>query len=223
MHNLRFDTTLFTFTVPDAQITSISFRTDGPSVLAAATDAGRVTVWDLEGKKLIAVMKDVHQGPVVAARFLPEQPVMITSGTDNAIKMWIFDHADQKPRLLRERSGHSRPPRRIRYYGDGTKAGNVIVSAGSDRSLRIFSTVQEQQSRELSQGHLKKSAKRLRMSEHQLKLPSIFHFDSCTTASVSSVVHVRWWQLVSLTSSHLSFAHSTRKGAGLGQSGHAQR
>lgn len=178
MHNLRFDTTLFTFTVPDAQITSISFRTDGPSVLVAATDAGRVTVWDLEGKKLIAVMKDVHQGPVVAARFLPEQPVMITSGTDNAIKMWIFDHADQKPRLLRERSGHSLPPRRIRYYGDGTKAGNVILSAGSDRSLRIFSTVQEQQSRELSQGHLKKSAKRLRTSEHQLKLPSIFQFDS---------------------------------------------
>jgi U3 small nucleolar RNA-associated protein 21 len=103
--------------VPDAQITSLSFRTDGPAILAAATDTGRITVWDLDAKRLVVVMKDVHEGAVVAARFLPEQPVMITSGTDNAIRMWIFDHPDQKPRLLRERSGHSRPPRRIRYYG----------------------------------------------------------------------------------------------------------
>lgn len=117
MHNLKFDTTLFTFTVPDAKISSISFRTDGHSILCAATDTGRVTVWDLEAKRLVAVLKDAHDGSVVSARFLPEQPVIMTSGTDNAIKMWIFDHPDEKPRLLRERSGHSSQPRRIRYYG----------------------------------------------------------------------------------------------------------
>jgi len=117
LHNLRFDTTLLTFNVPDSQITAVSFRTDGPAILSAATNAGRITIWDLDAKRLMAVMKDVHDGPVVAARFLSEQPLMITSGTDNSIKMWLFDHPDQKPRLLRERSGHSQPPRRIRYFG----------------------------------------------------------------------------------------------------------
>jgi len=66
----------------------------------------------------------------------------------------------------------------------------VIVSAGSDCSLRIFSTIQDQQSRELSQGHLKKAAKKLRTNESLLKLPSISQFDSCTHLLLFTHVHL---------------------------------
>jgi hypothetical protein len=39
---------------------------------------------------------------------------MLSAGSsDNALRMWIFDPQDQtgNPRLLRERTGHSAPPR----------------------------------------------------------------------------------------------------------------
>lgn len=52
--------------------------------------------------------------------------------------------------MLRFRSGHAAPPTTVRYYGP---EGKRLLSAGFDRAFRIFSTIQDQQSRELSQGH----------------------------------------------------------------------
>ena len=46
--------------------------------------------------------------------------------------------SDGGGRLLRWREGHSQPPGRIRYYG---AAGDSILSAGLDSSLRVFSTI----------------------------------------------------------------------------------
>lgn len=57
--------------------------------------------------------------------FLPaasREPVMVSSGTDNCIKMWVFDSPDGTARLLRSREGHRAPPRAIRYYGNTTLA-----------------------------------------------------------------------------------------------------
>lgn len=50
------------------------------------------------------------------------EPVLVSSGTDNCIKMWVFDSPDGTARLLRSREGHSAPPRAIRYYGNTTLA-----------------------------------------------------------------------------------------------------
>lgn len=50
------------------------------------------------------------------------EPVMVSSGTDNCIKMWVFDSPDGTARLLRSREGHRAPPRAIRYYGNTTLA-----------------------------------------------------------------------------------------------------
>lgn len=47
---------------------------------------------------------------------------MVSSGTDNCIKMWVFDSPDGTARLLRSREGHRAPPRAIRYYGNTTLA-----------------------------------------------------------------------------------------------------
>ena len=41
--------------------------------------------------------------------------------------MWIFDLPDGGGRLLRERSGHSAPPNKLRHYGS---TGHNILSAG---------------------------------------------------------------------------------------------
>ncbi len=41
--------------------------------------------------------------------------------------------------------------------------GLRLLSAGSDRAFRVFSTIQDQQSRELSQKHTAKRAKKLKV------------------------------------------------------------
>jgi hypothetical protein len=79
----------------------------------------------------------------------------------------------------------------------------MIISAGSDRSLRIFSTVRERRSREFSQGHLASRYEKLlpfllqqtkriennsilyrakklhNLTEEDLKLPPFIDFDAC--------------------------------------------
>ena len=71
------------------------------------------------------------------------------------MKQWIFDNRDGTKRLLRFRAGHSAPPTQVTFYGEG---GKRLLSAGGDRALRVFSAIQDQQSRELSQSHVERRA-----------------------------------------------------------------
>lgn len=90
-----------------------------------------------------------HQEPVVfSVNIIPyvylfcrcslhREPVMVSSGTDNCIKMWVFDSPDGTARLLRSREGHRAPPRAIRYYGNTTLA-TMGEGAGECVSNRYF-------------------------------------------------------------------------------------
>ncbi len=49
--------------------------------------------------------------------------------------------------------------------------------------MRLFSTIQDQQSRELSQRHTARRAKRLKVSEEELKLPRVVGLDTCQACS----------------------------------------
>ncbi len=57
--------------------------------------------------------------------------------------------------------------------------GLRLLSAGRDRAFRMFSTIQDQQSRELAQHSSGKRAKRLRVKEEDVKLPPIIALDAC--------------------------------------------
>ena len=49
---------------------------------------------------------------------MPNEPILITSSEEgNSIKMWYFEKGITVPRLLRQRSGHSDAPIKIRFYG----------------------------------------------------------------------------------------------------------
>ncbi|KAL7170042.1 hypothetical protein ACSBR2_034984 [Camellia fascicularis] len=102
--------------------------------------------------------------------------------------MWIFDTSDGDPRLLRFRSGHSAPPVCIRFYANGRH----ILSAGQDRAFRLFSVIQDQQSRELSQRHVSKRAKKLRLKEEEIKLKPVISFDVVNLSSIS-LLYFRCW------------------------------
>eukprot|EP00850_Spirogloea_muscicola_P011774 SM000074S21684 [mRNA] locus=s74:433316:440174:+ [translate_table: standard] len=171
--NIKYNEAVMEFrhTTPGA-VTSLSFRTDGQPFLAAGTVSGMITVWHLEKRKLQTVVKDAHDAPVTSLHFFAGEPVLLSLSPDNSIKMWIFDTLDGDARLLRFRSGHSAPPTCISYYGEGRH----ILSAGQDRAFRLFSTIQDQQSRELSQGHVARRAKKLRLKEEEVKLAPITAF-----------------------------------------------
>ncbi|CAI5466273.1 unnamed protein product [Closterium sp. Yama58-4] len=175
VHNLRLDKPVVDFTHAAAgAVTSLAFNSDGQPLLAVGGMGGAISVWDLTNRRLHSIIPDAHDGRVAALSFLVNEPLLLSAGADNSLKIWIFDSVDDNPRLLRYRTGHSSPPCCIKYY----RNGRHILSAGLDRSFRIFSTVQDQQSRELSQGNFEKRMKRAMMKEEKLKLSKVVCIDA---------------------------------------------
>jgi U3 small nucleolar RNA-associated protein 21 len=172
VHNIKLDKTLFTLR-QDGEVTSISFRTDGSNTMATSNNTGSIAIWELNERTLITVMKWAHSSKITSIKFFDKEPLLLISGIDNSIKIWIFDQADGTARLLRFRSGHSKPPKIIRFY----TTSSMMLTVGSDRTLRFFSTVKDQRSREFSQGHIQSSARKLDTMEEYLKLPNVIDFD----------------------------------------------
>ncbi|KAG8363632.1 hypothetical protein BUALT_Bualt19G0042600 [Buddleja alternifolia] len=174
VHNIRYDEEIVTFTNSSrGAVTALSFSTDGQPLLASGGSSGVITVWNLEKRRLQSVIGEAHDCSIVSLHFFANEPVLMSSSADNSIKMWIFDTTDGDPRLLRFRSGHSAPPLCIRFYANGRH----ILSAGQDRAFRLFSVIQDQQSRELSQRHVSKRAKKLKLKEAEIKLRPVIAFD----------------------------------------------
>ena len=89
------------------------------------------------------------------------EPVLISaSNEDNSIKMWLFENSLKVPRLLRQRSGHSDPPSKIRFYGgqdDPVMHGaRNIISCSNNGNIRDISLHNEFQSMDFSQKNLTK-------------------------------------------------------------------
>uniref|UniRef100_A0A0E0LDY3 Uncharacterized protein n=1 Tax=Oryza punctata TaxID=4537 RepID=A0A0E0LDY3_ORYPU len=189
VHNIRYDEELMSFNHQiRGAVTALSFRTDfihklkcfiiillpdGQPLLASGGSSGVISIWNLEKRRLHSVIREAHDASIVSLHFFANEPILMSSASDNSIKMWIFDTNDGDARLLRFRSGHSAPPRCIRFYSNG----KCILSAGQDRAFRLFSVVQDQQSRELSQRHVSKRAKKLGLKEEEIKLKPVIAFD----------------------------------------------
>lgn len=200
IHNIRTDRVVLQLnTKPSCPsiINSISFRTDGlgagedgtqSGIMATAgTEDGDVTLWDLnQGGRISGVLRGAHNPPspehggtaggINKVEFLPGQNVMITSGLDNALKSWIFDATSLPtvPRILHSRNGHAAPVTRLMFVptnADGADAtGKWLLSAGRDQSLWGWSLRRDGQSTELSQGNVRKKARKLGLLGKKLDL-----------------------------------------------------
>lgn len=176
LHNIKFDESLMKFQQDWGPVTSLSFRTDGHPIMAAGSPMGHVGLWDLEEKKLACQMRDAHNTAIAGLTFLHGEPLLITTGADNAIRVWIFDSAAGGGRLLRSRLGHSAPPTKIKHHGHN---GQHVLSAGQDGTLQSFSTVHDRFNKSLGHGSInKKKSKKKGLSYDTLKLPAITTFAS---------------------------------------------
>eukprot|EP01127_Copromyxa_protea_P001324 TRINITY_DN11347_c0_g1_i1.p1 TRINITY_DN11347_c0_g1~~TRINITY_DN11347_c0_g1_i1.p1 ORF type:complete len:891 (+),score=165.54 TRINITY_DN11347_c0_g1_i1:16-2688(+) len=181
MHNLKLDKTLFTFKQVGT-VTGLSFRTDGHNFMVSGTASGNIVVWNLEKRVMVTQYQSAHRGPVTTLRFFEREPLLMTSGTDNSLKIWIFDQLNGSPRLLKQRSGHSKPPTQISFW----LRSSQILSSAQDGSLRYFALTKDQQSRELSQGSLASQSRKQNRDIEDLRLSPINHF-------VASPMKLRRW------------------------------
>ncbi|XP_056602889.1 WD repeat-containing protein 36 [Triplophysa dalaica] len=178
IHNIKIDETLMKFQQDWGPITALSFRTDGHPIMASGSPIGHIGLWDLEEKKLVSQLRDAHTTAITGLTFLHSEPLLITNGADNAIRVWIFDAAGGDGRLLRHRMGHSAPPTKIRFHDQSSMH---ILSAGQDGTLQSFSTVHERFNKSLGHGSLNKArAKKKGVAHDTAKLPAIVTFASET-------------------------------------------
>ncbi len=63
---------------------------DDKHIMASANMYGDITLWDLDKQKLYDVIKGAHDGLIPSIQFLNGQPILITSGADNSIKVYLF-------------------------------------------------------------------------------------------------------------------------------------
>ncbi|KKY27069.1 putative snorna binding protein [Phaeomoniella chlamydospora] len=184
-------------------VTSISFRTDGlgagndgrdEGIMATGSvESGDVTFWDLnEGGKVKGILRGAHNklssrdtSGITKIQFLPGQPVLLSSGSDNSLKSWIFDEVpfSPLPRPLHSRSGHSAPIIRLLFTPTGSDeadaVGKWILSSSQDRTLWCFSTRRDGQNTEVSQGQVKTKAKKSGDTLEDLRTPEITSIACC--------------------------------------------
>ncbi|XP_071864291.1 WD repeat-containing protein 36 [Bombus fervidus] len=175
LHNLKLDETLFELVQDWGCVISISFRTDEHPIMATGSLEGHIVFWNLEQRKVESQLLKAHFRGVTGLKYLPNEPLLISSSPDNSLKSWIFDLADGAGRLLKIREGHSEPPNIVRFYGD---EGNNILTAGSDSSLRMFSTITEMLNQSFGRASFNRKAakKRGRLAEDPLLMPPITNF-----------------------------------------------
>lgn len=63
-------------------------RLDGHPILASASSAGHIALWDLNsGGRLLHMIRGAHDGAVTHVEWVPGQPLLISSGEDNSVKV----------------------------------------------------------------------------------------------------------------------------------------
>ncbi|OXG26744.1 U3 small nucleolar RNA-associated protein 21 [Cryptococcus neoformans Ze90-1] len=187
--------------IEDGAVSSMSFRMDGPSILATASSTGSISIWDLsKGGRILHTLRGAHDQSISGLQWVAGQPLLVSSSFDNSVKQWLCDSPTGMPRLLKLRGGHHAPPTCVRYYGED---GKQILTAGKDRALRYTSVVRDSRSFELSQGSLVKKAIGLGVTVDHLKFPQI-------TAISSSSMRSKDWEDVLTAHSEDAVARTWR-------------
>ena len=66
------------------------FFVDGNPIMASASTEGHIAFWDLEKRQLGTVLHDAHKGVACGMKFLPSQPLLVTNGPDNSLKVCLM-------------------------------------------------------------------------------------------------------------------------------------
>lgn len=88
VHDIRADERILHVQMDGGAISAIAFRTDGQEVMATSNVIGHIALWDLNQKgRLLHIIRGAHDGPVTSIQWIPNQPVLVSSGEDNSVKV----------------------------------------------------------------------------------------------------------------------------------------
>eukprot|EP01117_Protostelium_nocturnum_P019111 TRINITY_DN8190_c1_g1_i1.p1 TRINITY_DN8190_c1_g1~~TRINITY_DN8190_c1_g1_i1.p1 ORF type:complete len:968 (-),score=223.23 TRINITY_DN8190_c1_g1_i1:41-2944(-) len=193
IHNLRTDENVVRFWQVEGRVTTLSFRTEEQPILVSGTVVGSIILWDLEKQKLFKIVADAHHSLISKLEFIQGQPLLISSGSDNCIKQWIFDKPDGSCRVLRERGGHFEPITAINWY-DGEYNG--VFTGSMDRSIRVTSENAADFGFKIA--HDKKSKAGQKILEDRAKINRMPEIPPVTSIRFSSRVEKDWPGAVTL-------------------------
>lgn len=88
VYDIRADERLLRMFMEGGGVSALGFRSDGEPILASASSMGHIALWDLNsGGRLLHMVRGAHDGAISAVEWVPGQPVLITSGDDNSVKV----------------------------------------------------------------------------------------------------------------------------------------
>lgn len=172
VQNIKYDEVIMKIYQEYGSVTSMSFRLDGQPYLVTASEVGHLMIWNLEKKRLSSQIRNAHCDRISNCQFMRNESLLVTSGTDNSLKIWTMDMSDGCGTLLSQRAGHSAPPTYIRFYGP---KGFNLLSAGQDATMKMFHLYSERLNRNLGTARMNPKSKH-KNSASMNKLPSITCF-----------------------------------------------
>lgn len=115
-------------------------------LLASGGMDGEIMIWDLDQQELLCSNKDAHANTVLSLMFFPSSLRLMSLADDNSVKQWTVDLQSKELRLLKQRCGPRSPPALLKFAPDGLR----IFACDKESSLWSISTIQDQQTREMS-------------------------------------------------------------------------
>lgn len=179
IHNIRFNESVMKIYQEYGPITTMSFRMDGQPYLVTASQTGHLMIWNLERKRLSTQIMDAHVGSSISkCQFIRNSTHLVTSASDNCLKIWSLDMSDGGGNLLSQRAGHSQPPSQIKFYG---QKGFNLLTAGQDSTMKMFHMYSERLNRNLGTARMNSQHKSKNKENMEInKLPPITCF-ACET------------------------------------------
>ncbi len=117
------------------------YSPDGNTLATAGSD-GRVDLWDVKTRKLLASLKG-HQDSVLAVAYSADGKKLATASEDKTVILW--DVASRKP-LFPPLQGHGDRIEGVAFSADG----NTLASAGYDGTVRLWDVATGQENKVFS-------------------------------------------------------------------------
>ncbi|RVW33768.1 putative ribonuclease H protein [Vitis vinifera] len=163
---------------------------DGQPLVASGGSSGVISIWNLEKRRLQSVIRkyEFNINIVEGERFICGFLTQVMGSSSSSLQKWAQCSSTLHKVMMVDSAFLFRDfccipaylPFLIliffflySFYANGRH----VLSAGQDRAFRLFSVIQDQQSRELSQRHVTKRAKKLRVKEEEIKLKPVIAFD----------------------------------------------
>jgi WD40 repeat protein len=124
-------------------ISSVAFSPDGKRLAAASAQNGSIRIWEIEGEKETSLRHGTARA-VQALAFSPDGTVLVSGGSDGALRLW--ETAAWK---LKGELDHHSELRSLAFSPDG----NVLISGGLLGTVRLWDVKAQKELLE-RKGHL---------------------------------------------------------------------